>query len=604
MSRFVVSARKYRPDHFNTVLGQKQVTETLKNAIKTGQLAQSFLFCGPRGVGKTSCARILAKTINCTNIGADFEACGTCDSCISFANGNSFNIQELDAASNNSVEDIRSLVEQIRYAPQAGKYKIYIIDEVHMLSQNAFNAFLKTLEEPPSYVIFILATTEKQKIIPTILSRCQIFDFNRITVQDAADHLAFIAGNEGIQFEPEALHLIAQKSDGAMRDALSIFDQLSIFTSGNISYKSVLENLHILDQDYYFQITEKVLEEDIPGVLLIFDEILKNGFNGNDFLSGLSTYYRDLLVSKDESTLKLLEVMPQTQEKYRLHASRISPAFLINALSITNQAEIQYRNSRNQRLQVELALIKLCHIPSVFRFQEGSESSALKKKALTLDNPTDTQVHLVKKEAESVETPLPKTSEGIDTPVSLPQIHLEVKQKEEKESPNLKPSINKSVSSPEIRFKIPKKEEFFKPLNPENTETPSIPIVKKRNEHFGPEQVLLAWKKLIKDVESKQNHGLYSILTPIQPEWCPESLIRLKVQNQVQKTLILEEADFIIQFLREELKNDFVHFEYQIEAYETASLAPFTAEDKLKHLSEINPVLLKLKSQLGFDIDY
>lgn len=379
MSNFVVSARKYRPDHFNSVVGQSHITRTLKTAIKSNQLAQAFLFCGPRGVGKTSCARILAKTINCTNISPEFEACDVCDSCVSFKNGSSFNIHELDAASNNSVEDIRALVEQVRYAPQAGKYKIYIIDEVHMLSSSAFNAFLKTLEEPPAYAIFILATTEKQKIIPTILSRCQIFEFHRIQVKDIASHLAYIAGQEAIKFEPEALHIIAQKADGALRDALSSFDQLSIFTDGNITYKEVIENLNILDYDYYFKVGDALLTENIPQALLIFDEILRNGFNGNDFMSGLCSHFRDLLVSKDQNTVKLLEVTEQTRSRYLEQSSRASLSFLLSALAIGNQCEINYRTSKNPRLQVELALMKMCHISSAFKFQSNPDKGPEKK---------------------------------------------------------------------------------------------------------------------------------------------------------------------------------------------------------------------------------
>ncbi len=578
MNQFIVSARKYRPDHFNTVLGQKQVTETLKNAIRTGQLAQSFLFCGPRGVGKTSCARILAKTINCTNIGKDFEACGTCDSCMSFQNGNSFNIQELDAASNNSVEDIRGLVEQIRYAPQAGKYKIYIIDEVHMLSQNAFNAFLKTLEEPPSYVIFILATTEKQKIIPTILSRCQIFDFNRITVKDAADHLAYIAGEENIKFEPEGLHLIAQKSDGAMRDALSIFDQLSIFTSGNITYKAVIENLHILDFDYYFAVTEAILREDTAKVLLILDEILQNGFNGNDFLGGLSSYFRDLLVCKDESTIKLLEVMPQTQEKYIRHSKSVSPSFLLSALAITNQTEIHYRNSKNQRLQVELALLKLCHIPSVFR----------------IPAPTLIDEELKKKRVPEVVAPLPLT--GIESSLSSEPSILK---------PIITPKTNtQPISGAEIRFKIPKKEDIQlsqqKALEEGGISSQSF----KRMKPVTGETLIKAWREYIKDLERKEDHGIYAVLNPISPEIEDDFVIRIKLQNSVHKNLVQEESDNILGFLRNELENDLLHFDLSVSFSETKDLAPFTSQDKLKYLIEINPVLEKLKDTLGLEIDY
>lgn len=385
MENFVVSARKYRPGTFNSVVGQSHITTTLKNAIKNNHLAQAFLFCGPRGVGKTTCARILAKTINCQNLQQDIEPCNECDSCKSFNVGNSMNIHELDAASNNSVEDIRNLVDQVRYAPQAGKYKIYIIDEVHMLSNSAFNAFLKTLEEPPSYAIFILATTEKHKIIPTILSRCQIFDFNRILVDDITQHLQFISDKESIETEYEALHLIAQKADGALRDALSIFDLIVTFSSGSkVTYQSTIDNLHVLDYDYYFRITDALFEENIAECLLIFDEILKKGFDGHNFIVGLSEHFRNLLVCKDKATVKLLQVSENVQKKYLSQASNSSTSFLLTALNIANLCDLNFKSSKNQRLHVELTLMKMAHIPSVIQlgqYQQTSEGDELKKKA-------------------------------------------------------------------------------------------------------------------------------------------------------------------------------------------------------------------------------
>jgi DNA polymerase III subunit gamma/tau len=379
MDNFIVSARKYRPSTFESVVGQQHITNTLKNAIKNNQLAQAFLFCGPRGVGKTTCARILAKTINCQNLSAEVEACGECESCRSFLNGNSFSIHELDAASNNSVDDIRSLIEQVRIPPQTGKYKIYIIDEVHMLSQAAFNAFLKTLEEPPSYAIFILATTEKHKILPTILSRCQIFDFNRIRVEDMAAHLASIAKKEDITYDNDGLHLIAQKADGGLRDALSMFDQIVSFSNRNVSYKAVIDNLNILDYDYYFRITDSLLNENIADALLIFDEILANGFDGNNFVNGLASHFRNLLVGKDASTLKLLEVSEGIRQKYLEQSKASSASFLLSALNIANQCDLNYKNSKNQRLQVELAIIKICHIPSALNLSASASAEALKK---------------------------------------------------------------------------------------------------------------------------------------------------------------------------------------------------------------------------------
>ncbi|WP_158861143.1 DNA polymerase III subunit gamma/tau [Lunatibacter salilacus] len=380
MENFVVSARKYRPSDFKSVVGQQHITTTLKNAIKNDHLAQAFLFCGPRGVGKTTCARILAKTINCENITGDFEACNTCDSCLSFNANSSFNVHELDAASNNSVEDIRNLVDQVRYAPQKGKYKIYIIDEVHMLSNQAFNAFLKTLEEPPKYAIFILATTEKHKIIPTILSRCQIFDFNRIQISDITDHLKFIAEKETITYEEEALRLIATKADGALRDALSIFDLIVTFSDGNkITYQETINNLHILDYDYYFRVTDALLDESIAESLLIFDEILKKGFDGHNFLVGLSEHFRELMVSKDPATIPLLQVSESAQQRYRDQSQRTSLSFLLSALNMSNQSDLSYKSSKNQRLHVELLLMKLAKLPRAVSLAALVQEDAKKK---------------------------------------------------------------------------------------------------------------------------------------------------------------------------------------------------------------------------------
>jgi DNA polymerase-3 subunit gamma/tau len=362
MSDFIVSARKYRPQTFDTVVGQHAITSTLKNAIKTDHLAQAFLFCGSRGVGKTTSARILAKTINCFNRSENIEACDQCDSCQSFNTGNSLNVYELDAASNNSVDDIRALIDQVRVAPQLGNHKIYIIDEVHMLSNQAFNAFLKTLEEPPKHAIFILATTEKHKIIPTILSRCQIFDFNRIKVKDIADHLGSIAIKESITAEPEALHLIAQKADGALRDALSIFDQIVTFVGTNLSYKSVIENLNILDYDYYFRIIESTQKEDIPSALLLLNDIYEKGFDGHNFIVGLADHYRNLLICKDTRTAKLLEVGESLEQRYVEQSRELDGHLILRALAVLSKTDVDYKASKNQRLLVEMALMQLCSL--------------------------------------------------------------------------------------------------------------------------------------------------------------------------------------------------------------------------------------------------
>jgi DNA polymerase-3 subunit gamma/tau len=367
MSNFIVSARKYRPTGFEEVVGQEHITTTLQNAIDNEQLAQALLFCGPRGVGKTTCARIVAKLIN------DFDAQES-------ESGNPLNIYELDAASNNSVDDIRNLIDQVRYPPQFGKYKVYIIDEVHMLSNAAFNAFLKTLEEPPSYAIFILATTEKHKVIPTILSRCQIFDFNRIQNSDITDHLKGIAEKEGIEAEDDALHLIAQKADGALRDALSIFDMIVTYSSDNkITYENAINNLHILDYDYYFKVTDQLLNNDHSGVLLTFEEILSRGFDGHNFIIGLSEHLRNLMVSKDQSTVMLLQVSDGVKKKYFEQAQRVSLSYLLSALNISSQCDLYYKSSKNQRLHVELALMKLAHLSSVVNLSTSSLEQVKKK---------------------------------------------------------------------------------------------------------------------------------------------------------------------------------------------------------------------------------
>ena len=388
MDNFVVSARKYRPSTFRSVVGQQHVTTTLQNAIQSQHLAQAFLFCGPRGVGKTTCARILAKTINCTNLSPETEACGQCASCVAFQENASFNVHELDAASNNSVEDIRSLVEQVRYAPQAGKYKIYIIDEVHMLSNAAFNAFLKTLEEPPSYAIFILATTERHKIIPTILSRCQIFDFSRIRVEDMRQHLRYVATQEGITAEDDALHLLAQKADGGLRDALSMFDQMVTFGGNNLTYKEVVQNLHILDYDYYFRLVDSLLTENLSAALLLLDEVMQNGFDLHNFVVGTAEHLRGLLVCKDAVTVQLLEVSDGIKKQYVAQAQAAPLAFLLSALNLISQCDREFKQAKNQRLHVELALMKLAYLNGAVQFvrELASANGEAKKKTSSLSN--------------------------------------------------------------------------------------------------------------------------------------------------------------------------------------------------------------------------
>ncbi len=359
---YIVSARKYRPSTFQSVVGQHSITTTLKNAVKNGQLAHAYLFCGPRGVGKTTCARIFAKTINCSNVSADFEACNSCESCRSFNENRSYNIHELDAASNNSVDDIRSLIDKVRVPPQMGRYSVYIIDEVHMLSQSAFNAFLKTLEEPPRHAIFVLATTEKHKILPTILSRCQIFDFNRITIQDAVEHLKYVAASEQITADDNGLNVIAQKADGAMRDALSIFDQIVAFSGKNITYQNVIDNLNVLDYEVFFNITDALLAGDYKQALLKFDDVLRKGFDAQHFLSGLTGHFRDLMVCKDEVTIQLMDVGASIRENYKQQSAKAPIDFLFDAIDVVSKYELDYRLARNKRMHVEFCLLKLSHL--------------------------------------------------------------------------------------------------------------------------------------------------------------------------------------------------------------------------------------------------
>ncbi|MCO6490273.1 MAG: DNA polymerase III subunit gamma/tau [Phaeodactylibacter sp.] len=422
MSNFIVSARKYRPVRFDDVVGQEHVSQTLKNALKNEHLAHAFLFCGPRGVGKTTCARILAKVLNCQNVSADFEPCNECSSCKAFNANSSFNITELDAASNNSVEHIRALIEQVRFQPQQGKYKVFIIDEVHMLSQQAFNAFLKTLEEPPPYAIFILATTEKHKIIPTILSRCQIFDFRRIQVPEMVEHLQAICREENIEADKDALHIIGQKADGALRDALSIFDRIVAFSGNRISYEDVITNLNVLDYDYYFQIVDALLLEDSSKILLLFDTILRNGFEPDIFMNGLAEHLRNLLVCKDEATLQLLEVSDGLRARY-LEQARLSPAgLLLTALNLANDCDVNYKLARNKRLHVEMALIKMAYIPRAFQLAgNGAAAFAPEKKTPELSTSTEPQEVSRQPATNNQKPQLPKTKTPEPEPEPQPQ---------------------------------------------------------------------------------------------------------------------------------------------------------------------------------------
>lgn len=608
MDNFVVSARKYRPATFQTVVGQQHITGTLKNAIKNNQLAQAFLFCGPRGVGKTTCARILAKTINCQNLTADAEACGECSSCISFQNGNSFNFHELDAASNNSVEDIRNLIEQVRIPPQAGKYKVYIIDEVHMLSQQAFNAFLKTLEEPPPYAIFILATTEKHKILPTILSRCQIFDFNRIRVEDMAQHLAEIADKEGISYDQDGLHMIAQKADGGLRDALSMFDQIVSFSNKNVNYKAVIDNLNILDYDYYFKLTDAILAEDVAGSLLIFDEILSNGFDGNHFITGLASHFRNLLVCKDISTLKLLEVSEGIRQKYAAQ-SQIAPlSFLISSLNISNQCDLNYKTSKNQRLQVELALIKLCHIPSVINLSAAGMPSIpegeIKKKLnpqLKPEIPAKPEYPLAEKETipsiQTLEEPV-KINASAQILVPEPQ-----KDNPKPETEAKKPLV--SMPKPSLGANsalIPNLNDLEANYNKKADERPEY-LSGESKVDFNADALLRFWNTYAAKMKNEGKINIFTIMTSYPPRLLPDYIIELDIENKLQEDLLHTEKVELLNFLRTELKNFGIDLQTKLlEQIQKKRL--YTSNEKYQHMLEKNPNLEEFRKRFNLDLDF
>jgi len=604
MENFVVSARKYRPNTFDTVVGQSHITTTLKNAIKNNHLAQAFLFCGPRGVGKTTCARILAKTINCRNLTAETEACDQCDSCLGFMNNASFNIHELDAASNNSVDDIRNLVDQVRYPPQAGKYKIYIIDEVHMLSNSAFNAFLKTLEEPPSYAIFILATTEKHKIIPTILSRCQIFDFNRIQQTDISGHLQSIAIKEKIEAEEEALQLIAQKADGGLRDALSIFDLIVTFSSdGRITYQTTIENLHILDYDYYFRMTDYLLNADLSRALITFDEILRQGFDGHNFVVGLCEHFRNLMVCKDPETVKLLEVSPSVQKKYLNQASQASISFLLSALNIGSQCDLHYKSSKSQRLHVELTLMKMAHVTSVLNLQSTEaviEQPLDKKKTSDLTERPEEKVILKNHREEPAEKKSIK-----EKPVELSVIveHNAAKQ------PEMREALPVNGYKPSAKLKSTIRLDSIQTAPLSSTEKAissskeiAVPVQVTENKPFSFERLQHQWSRFAKMKEEQGRQGELVILDrPI--ELREGHTICLKLDNTIQIQLLNGMRPELLHFLRENLQNHEVQLQAEVVVQENKRVI-YTSQDKFRHLSEKNPALHELRNALGLDVDY
>ena len=600
MDNFIVSARKYRPATFDTVVGQQHITVTLKNAIKNKQLAQAFLFCGPRGVGKTTCARILAKTINCEHLSENIEACGQCDSCRSFQNGHSFSIHELDAASNNSVEDIRNLIDQVRIPPQTGKYKIYIIDEVHMLSQQAFNAFLKTLEEPPAYAIFILATTEKHKILPTILSRCQIFDFNRIKVVDMANHLVSIADREGVTYDRDGLHIIAQKADGGLRDALSMFDQIVSFSNKEVSYQAVIDNLNILDYDYYFRLTDAIIEEDSAAALLIFDEILARGFDGSHFIHGLAAHLRDLLVAKDPATLKMLDTSDTIRKRYLEQSQHVSPGLLLSALNIANHCEVNYRTSKNQRLQVELALLKMCHVASAIQLAKNGASlpqaSAAEKKKSTLTSaPT--------------ESSLPARSNMGSTPVSpsQPSPALDIGQRPQqitKNPPTGNPSPKpRTWGDVKLSNVIPDLNNILadKPVDEVSTDEPEL-LQGTERQPFDHELLLQHWHALADKLKGENKINLFTLMTANAPQLQPDFKIGVVIENPIQQDLLSVSKVDILNELRTSLRNFAIDL-VPIKVQNNTTRKPYTAQEKYQAMVAKNPTLDVLRKAFNLGLE-
>ena len=571
MDNYVVSARKYRPVTFRSVVGQEALTTTLKNAITGNKLAHAYLFCGPRGVGKTTCARIFAKTINCLNPTPEHEACNQCESCVAFDEQRSYNIHELDAASNNSVDDIRSLIDQVRIPPQIGKYKVYIIDEVHMLSTSAFNSFLKTLEEPPAHAIFILATTEKHKIIPTILSRCQVYDFNRISVADMVNHLQYVAQKENVSAEPEALNIIAQKADGGMRDALSIFDQTVSYTAGNVTYKSVIENLNVLDFEYYFKLTDAIVAGSVVDCLLVLNDILNRGFEGQYVISGITSHFRDLLVCKDPVTATLFEVGASIREKYVATAKQCSNAFLYKAIEMANDCDLNYRMSKNKRLLLELTLIKLCQL------SENSEDP----KNLNPVTPSE-KVH------PKTKTQPVQISGTVSEP--KPEIKpLPVIPGEKKSTVTTIAGLGVSLSS----------------LTEENPEKPvekSISLQaepRQSNRLFTEEELQKAWQEFAENlVEEKL---LRNTMMLYKPKMLGNTVFEVEVNTEINKNYLDDYGNVILAYLRESLQNDDITMTVKI-SEATVVKKPLTSREIFDELVQKNPSLQKLSDEFDLEL--
>lgn len=584
MDNYIVSARKYRPMTFNSVVGQRSLTTTLKNAIASGKLAHAYLFCGPRGVGKTTCARIFAKTINCLSPAADGEACNQCESCVAFNEQRSFNIHELDAASNNSVDDIRSLIEQVRIPPQIGKYKVYIIDEVHMLSQAAFNAFLKTLEEPPHHAIFILATTEKHKILPTILSRCQIYDFSRITIKDTVEHLQYVASKENVTAEPEALNVLAQKADGGMRDALSIFDQVVSFTGGNVTYKAVIENLNVLDYEYYFKLTDCVLANNVTDGLLILNEILSKGFDGNNVITGIASHFRDLLLCKDPKTAELFEVGASIRDRYIDTAKKCSNEFLYKAIDIVNESDLSYRLSRNKRLLSDLTIIRLCQLSSP---QAGLEDQ---KKKQVIDPIFSKQ--------EVKQAPATPNNQSPQTPPSPPQNgRLAVAARSSSAAPA--PAVTTTnQSKPSMPGGLGVSISAFGQKK-EQVEEKAAVNLESLNERFSPLQLINEWKAYAEGLI--EEHHLKNTMLNCLPNLIENTLFEVVVNNPVQEQRLMEYTMDILTRLRAQLRNTNLRMQIRISEDNEKKLA-FTPSEKFNLMMEENESLRKLKDEFGLEL--
>ena len=593
MENYIVSARKYRPSTFDTVVGQRALTTTLKNAIANHKLAHAYLFCGPRGVGKTTCARIFAKTINCLHPTSEGEACNACESCVAFNEQRSYNIHELDAASNNSVEDIRSLIEQVRIPPQVGKYKVYIIDEVHMLSQAAFNAFLKTLEEPPRHAIFILATTEKHKILPTILSRCQIYDFNRISVNDMVEHLESVASKEHIDAEPEALTVIAQKADGGMRDALSIFDQVASFTNGHITYRSVIENLNVLDYEYYFKLTDFILENKVPECLLTFNDVLQKGFDGNHFITGLASHFRDLLVSHDPSTLPLLEAGASIRERYLAQAQKCTAPFLFKAMKLCNDCDLNYRVSKNKRLLIELTLIQLAQLTEPDAESEGRSPTQTLKPLFNQARPVQASQPAAQTSVASEPQPAYQPPQS----APAPPVHPNPMQKIDtgKKIPVMK------AGSMNISIKRPHAAQTNTNATQTNVKTPATDEQAYEDYIINEKDLNVYWNEFAANLP-KEEAANAARMRNIRPHLLEDGVtFEAVVDNDMVQKDMQNLRTSIETHLRGRLHNRKITMKVRV-SEQGEHVRAYSHLERFQMMSKKNPDLLKLKEELGLEL--